>query len=96
MDLKDAGTRRFLMGAVTLLTPVLNRKLSLGLTPDEVQLAVEAGLGYLLMSNTKEAVVARAQAKGNATAAAVVPGAATDAKFEALTKPEDGNAEVTK
>lgn len=69
MDLKDPSTRRFIVIIATLATPFLKNKL--GLDQETVELIVEGGLAYLLLSNGKQVMVANAEAKGAAAAQSV-------------------------
>lgn len=71
MDFTNPSTRRIAVAAMAPIFAVLNAKLGLNITP-EVQEGIFALLGlYLVASNTKEAVIKRAELAGQKAASEV-------------------------
>lgn len=85
---QDPGMRRFIAAIASMAMPIVNSKLGLGLSHEEVTLIVEAGMGYVLLSNGKEVMVKRAEAAGvtarnsvtKAEAPAIIDAAIADGK----------------
>jgi hypothetical protein len=68
----DNGTvRRLLVTAVAMGAVLLNKKLGLEIDTDQQDLVVYLAMTYLLGSNGKEALLARAQKAGDEAAAKV-------------------------
>lgn len=83
-ELNTGSNRRFVAMIAAVITVFGNKKLGLDLDPTEVtELLIVLG-GYIVASNSKEAIVERAKAAGKTAADTIVPGPETDAKLKDL------------
>ena len=82
----DPSQRRNVLALASVVSVAGNKKLGLDMSPETImELLVFVG-GIIAASQTKEAVVARANAAGVAAAAVIVPGVAADAVVDAAAK----------
>lgn len=77
--IKDPAVQRNLLALASMLTTVLNNKLNLGLTPDDLNSLSIATIGLLAASFSQEKVKARAKKKGEEAAKAATQTEALDA-----------------
>lgn len=82
----DPSLRRYSVLLAGVIATLGNKNLGLDLDPNQLSEFLLFLGTYILASNGKEAIVARANASAKAAAEAVVPGAAADAKLDALAK----------